>query len=69
MSKSNTAKAVQLSKSQQAKIDSFQFTSTKVRYLAAQNMSTGDISRALGIRYQHARNVLNQTVKTPREQI
>ncbi len=34
-----------------------------IRYLASQGMSRGDISRFLGIRYQHVRNVLTQPLK------
>ena len=33
-------------------------TATKIRNLAAQGRSRADIARALGIRYQHVRNVL-----------
>src|ERR1051326_4374241 len=33
-------------------------TAAKIRQLAAQGQSRADIARALGIRYQHVRNVL-----------
>lgn len=38
-------------------------TSGKIRYLNEQGLSRGDISRVLGIRYQHVRNVLIQPLK------
>jgi len=41
-------------------------TSAKIRYLAGKEMSRGDISRALNIRYQHVRNVLITPVKNPK---
>jgi predicted ArsR family transcriptional regulator len=37
--------------------------SAVIRYLASQGVSRGDISRILGIRYQHVRNVLTQPLK------
>lgn len=37
--------------------------SKSIRELAAGGMKTGDIAKSLGIRYQFARNVLNQLVK------
>ena len=40
--------------------------SARIRYLAGQNMTTGQIAKTLGIRYQHARNVLITPVKTPK---
>ena len=40
--------------------------SARIRYLAGQNMITGQIAKTLGIRYQHARNVLITPVKTPK---
>jgi hypothetical protein len=39
-------------------------TSSKIRYLASQNMSTADISKKLGVRYQHVRNVLLKPLKS-----
>ena len=41
-------------------------TSARIRYLAAQEMSRGDISRVLNIRYQHVRNVLITPVTNPK---
>jgi len=38
--------------------------SAKIRYLSAQGMSRGDISRHLGISYQHVRNVLITPLKS-----
>lgn len=38
-------------------------TSAKIRYLASEGFSRGDISRKLGIRYQHVRNVLITPLK------
>ena len=40
--------------------------SAQIRYLAAQDMSRGDIARTLKIRYQHVRNVLITPVKNPK---
>lgn len=37
--------------------------SNAIRAMAASGMKCGPISKALGIRYQHARNVLNQPLK------
>lgn len=37
--------------------------SAVIRYLASQDVSRGDISRILNIRYQHVRNVLTQPLK------
>lgn len=37
--------------------------SAVIRYLSSQGMSRGDISRFVGIRYQHVRNVLTQPLK------
>ena len=45
----------------------FQTTSAKIRWLASQGWSVGDISRALGIGYQHAYNVIDSPMKQPRE--
>lgn len=56
-----------LTKAQSDRLNSLTTTSGKIRYLAAQGMSRGDISRALKIRYQWVRNVLVTPVKEPRE--
>lgn len=42
--------------------------SAAIRAMAAGGMKTGEISRALNIRYQHARNVLQRPLKTQVEQ-
>jgi hypothetical protein len=39
--------------------------SAKIRKMAADGHKTADIARALGIRYQHARNVLADPLKRP----
>lgn len=38
-------------------------TSAKIRYLKAEGLPTADIARALNIRYQWVRNVLNTPLK------
>lgn len=61
---SNTKKtAPKLSKDLQAELDAMTQTSTKIRFLAGKGFSRGDISRALGIRYQWVRNVLITPLK------
>ena len=61
---SNTKKAaVKLSKAQQEHLDTLTQMSTRIRYLNAEGYSRGDISRALGIRYQWVRNVLITPLK------
>lgn len=37
--------------------------SAKIRALAAEGFTTGEIAKSLGIRYQHARNVLKTPLK------
>ena len=41
-------------------------TSGKIRYLDSQNLTRGQISKVLNIRYQHVRNVLITPVKNPK---
>lgn len=41
----------------------FKTTSSKIRFLASQEMSRADIAKYLNIRYQHVRNVLTQPLK------
>lgn len=61
---SNTKKnAPAVSKAQQAHLDTLTQTASKIRYLASEGMSRGDISRALNIRYQWVRNVLITPLK------
>jgi DNA-binding NarL/FixJ family response regulator len=55
--------AIALNKEQTAKLESMTQTSSKIRYLASEGLSRGDISRALGIRYQWVRNVLITPLK------
>lgn len=47
-----------------AKYDALPTKSAKIRAMAADGMSRGDIARTLGIRYQHVRNVLVTPLKT-----
>jgi DNA invertase Pin-like site-specific DNA recombinase len=42
--------------------------SQAIRALHKQGMKTADIARNLNIRYQHVRNVLNQVVKTQKDE-
>lgn len=49
--------------SQRKYLELYGTKSNAIRELSKLNMSTGDISRALNIRYQHVRNVLNQKLK------
>ena len=58
-----------LTKAQTTKLDSFTTMSAKIRYLDSLGVSRGDIGRTLKIRYQWVRNVLEQKVKQPKEQI
>jgi hypothetical protein len=37
--------------------------SAKIRYLFSLGYKTGDIAKAVGVIYQHARNVINQPLK------
>ena len=46
-----------LTKDQAAAVAKFESTAARVRYLLAQGLSRGDVSRVLGIRYQWVRNV------------
>lgn len=43
--------------------------SAKIRYLHECNVSTGEIAKILGIRYQHVRNTLIYPVNTPKSVI
>jgi hypothetical protein len=57
MTKSN------LSKSQLAQLEALPTTSARIRYLAGQGLTRGQIAKTLGIRYQHVRNVLITPLK------
>ncbi len=56
-----------LTKTQSSKLDSFKYTSTKIRYLHSLGWSTSDIKNKLNIIYQFARNIINSNVKDPKE--
>jgi hypothetical protein len=47
-----------------ADVASLEGKSAKIRKLASMGWQTGDIARTLQIRYQHARNVLKQPLKS-----
>lgn len=47
-----------------AKIDALPTKSAKIRFMAGQGFKTATIAKVLGIRYQHARNVLHTIVKS-----
>jgi len=60
----NTKKtAPKLSSNLVKELEAFASTSGKIRFLASQNISRGDISRILGIKYQWVRNVLITPLK------
>ncbi len=56
-----------LNKSQKSKLNSFQTTSGKIRYLHYLGWSNSEIKNELKIIYQFVRGVLNTNVKTPKE--
>jgi hypothetical protein len=58
-----TKQAPKLNDKVQAELNALSTTSAKIRFLDKKGLSRGDISRALGIRYQHVRNVLTQPLK------
>jgi phosphopantetheinyl transferase len=61
---SNAKKSVpSVSKSQAETLSGMTQTASKIRFLASEGMSRGDISRVLGIRYQWVRNVLITPLK------
>ena len=55
-----------LNKKQTTTLNNLPTTSSKIRYLNSLDISRGDISRTLNIRYQHVRNVLITPVKNPK---
>lgn len=57
---------IKLNKTDSNQLESLSTTSSKIRYLNSKEFSRGDISRILGIRYQHVRNVLITPVKNPK---
>lgn len=64
---SNTNTKTKTLKYDEKKLEGFEKTSTKIRYLSACKCSTSEISKILNIRYQHVRNVLITPIKTPME--
>jgi aminoglycoside phosphotransferase len=56
--------ATKLSKTQSEHLAGLTQTASKIRYLASEGLSRGDISRVLDIRYQWVRNVLITPLKT-----
>ena len=58
---------MKLTKAQATKLDSFQTTSAKIRFLHSLGNERGAIAKKLNIRYQHVRNVLITPIKKPRE--
>lgn len=57
-----------LNKVQKSKLNSFQYTSSKIRYLHSLGFTNSEIKNELKIIYQFVRNVLNMNVKQPKEQ-
>lgn len=60
---SNKKTAPKLDKKTQDALDACTTTASRIRLLAAMNMPKGDIARALNIRYQWVRNVMNTPLK------
>ena len=58
-----------LNKVQNSKLNSFQYTSSKIRYLKSLGFTNSEIKNELKIIYQFVRNVLNMNVKNPKESI
>jgi DNA invertase Pin-like site-specific DNA recombinase len=66
MSKKNTTTAVETqAESPTAKYDGLPTTSAKIRAMTADGMTRSQIAKALNIRYQHVRNVLQAPTKRP----
>jgi len=57
------APAPQVTETAEQLIAKYGNKSNAIRAMAAEGLKCGPISKALGIRYQHARNVLNQPLK------
>lgn len=57
----------QLSKIEKKKLDSFSTMSAKIRFLNDKGWTKSEIKNELKIIYQWVRNVLNQNIKTPKE--
>ena len=58
-----------LTKLQDAKLESFNTVSAKIRYLLNLNWSRSEAASKLGIRYQWVRNVELAKVEKPKEDI
>lgn len=58
-----------LNKTQLNKLNSFKYTSSKIRYLDKLKFSRGEISKVLKIKYQHVRNVLITPTNNNKEKI
>ena len=56
-----------LNKAQKNKLDSFAYTSTKIRYLNHLGYTRSEIKSELKIIYQFVRGVLEMNVKQPKE--
>lgn len=56
-----------LNKTQTNKLNSFETTSAKIRYLNHLGFERGPSAKILGIKYQWVKNVLDMKVKTPKE--
>lgn len=52
-----------LTQAQVTALEKLKTTSARIRFLDTENLTTGNIARMLGIRYQHARNVLITPLK------
>lgn len=51
------------SQSIEAQLAALPTTSARIRYLAGEGLTRGQIAKTLGIRYQHVRNVLITPLK------
>jgi len=58
---------LKLKKDQIDKLNTFQYTTTKIKYLASFNIKPYHIAKYLNIRPQFVSNVLNHKVKNPKE--
>jgi len=56
-----------LNKTQKVKLNSFNKTSTKIRYLTKLGWNRSEIKNELKILYQHVRNVQITPIKNPSE--
>ena len=56
-----------LNKVQNKKLNSFKYTSTKIRYLHSLGFTNSEIKNELNIIYQFVRNILNNKVKQTKE--